>query len=194
MGYSRKKKELRKKQHKTSPFTGIRKQWGQKRPVIYFVLGFSVLIVLFYLVWTSDFYINQIQPHILVAYNGISSSILNLFGMETQTSGSVLFSSSFSIDIKRGCDGLEAMALFASTLLVFPAKWRSKLIGFFSGIAILFILNIVRIVSLFITGIYYPKAFEFMHVEFWQALFIFFAIALLIFWIRWSRKMESHVA
>ena len=194
MGYSQKKKELRKKPYKNSPFAGFHLLWVQKRPVISFVLGFIVLMVVFYVFWLSDFCQNKILPQFLSVNTQLSGFILNLFGQKTHASGDVLFSSSFSVRIARGCDGLEAMALFASTLLAFPARWNYKLVGFFSGIAVLFILNVVRIISLFLTGVYFPKVFEFMHVEVWQVLFILFAIGLWIFWVKWARKGESHAA
>jgi len=69
-----------------------------------------------------------------------------------------------------------------------------KLVGFFIGIAVLFTFNILRVVSLFFTGVYFPKAFDFMHVEVWQVLFILFAIGLWIFWIKWTRKGEQRAA
>ena len=118
---------------------------------------------------------------------------LNLFGMGTTASGGMISSPRFSVNIARGCDAIEAMALFAIALLTFPARWIYKLTGLLTGIALLFSLNILRIVSLFLTGIWFPSAFEMMHVEVWQVVFIVFAIALWIFWIRWSRKEETHV-
>ena len=194
MGYSQKKKELKKKKNKTSPFAGIRSQWLQKLPVIFFVLGFLVLMVLFYVFWLSSFCQSHIQPHIVSVNARVSSLILNIFGMRTHARNETIFSSGFSISIAKGCDAIEAMALFTSALLTFPARWNYKLTGFCAGIVILFTLNIIRIVSLFLTGVYFHKAFEFMHVEVWQVLFILFAIGLWIFWIKWSRKGESHVA
>jgi len=41
-------------------------------------------------------------------------------------------SSSFSISIAKGCDAMEAMALYASALLTFPAKWKLNLLVFLS--------------------------------------------------------------
>jgi exosortase/archaeosortase family protein len=84
------------------------------------------------------------------------------------------------------------MALFSVAVIAFPGKLKQKLIGVFSGIIILYVLNQLRIVSLYLTGIYYPKAFELMHVEVWQFLFIIFAIALWVIWIKWTRTMKPH--
>jgi len=194
MGYTPQKKGLKKKQPRPSYFAGIRAGLRQKLPVVFFVLGFAVLMVIFYAFWLSDYCQVSVQPQIVSLNSKLSSFLLNLFGMETTAMKETIASTSFSVSIARGCDAMEAMALFASALLAFPAGWKYKLTGFFAGIAILFTLNILRVVSLFLTGVYYPKAFEVMHVEVWQVLFIIFAIGLWIFWIKWTRKGVSHAA
>ena len=193
MGYSPQKKALKKKQSAPTLFSKVRSGWLQKWPVLFFVLGFAVLMVLFYVFWLSDYCQNNIQPSIVSANARLSSFVLNIFGMKTLAIKESISSTSFSVSIAKGCDAMEAMALFASALLAFPAGWKYKLTGFFAGIAMLFTLNIGRIISLFITGLYYPKAFEIMHVEVWQVLFIIFALGLWIFWIKWTRKGVSHV-
>jgi exosortase H (IPTLxxWG-CTERM-specific) len=194
MGYSPNKKSLKKKPQGPSFLSKIRSGWLQKWPVLFFVLGFAVLMILFYIFWLSDFYLNHVQPNIVSVNATVSSFILNLFGMHTVAVKENITSSAFSVCIANGCDAVEAMALFSSALLSFPAKWKYKLVGFFVGIAVMMSLNIIRIVSLFFTGIYFPKAFELMHVEVWQVLFILIAIGLWIFWIKWTRKETPHAA
>jgi len=194
MGKIKNTKKSKKNQVAPSPFAGLRENWRQKLPVLFFVLGFAVLMVLFYIFWLSEFSQEFFQPKVVSVNAKVSSWILNIFGMQTIASDAVLSSKAFSVSIARGCDAIEAMALFAAALLSFPAKWRPKLIGFFAGIALLFILNLGRIISLFLTGIYFPKAFEIMHVEVWQVLFILFAIGLWIFWIKWTRKGVPRAA
>ncbi len=194
MGYSPKKKALKNKQQAPSPLAGVRSNFRQKLPVILFVFGFATLMILFYIFWLSEYCQTNIQPHIVSANARLSSVILNIFGMETTALKENISSQRFSVNIARGCDAMEAMALFASALLSFPAKWKFKLIGFFSGIALLFSLNILRVVTLFLTGVYFPKAFEIMHVEVWQVVFIIFALGLWVFWIKLTRKEARHVA
>ncbi len=151
-------------------------------------------MILFYSVWLSDYFQRDIHPHIVSLNAGLSSFIMNIFGMGTMARDEMIYSCSFSVSIARGCDAVEAMALFATALLAFPANWRFKLPGFFAGIAILFALNILRITSLFFIGIHFPREFEFVHAEVWQVLFIIFAVSLWIFWIRWTRKEEAQHA
>ncbi|MCX6231289.1 MAG: exosortase H [Bacteroidetes bacterium] len=200
MGYTKEKKEKREKLKKNLNknrgkllYDNFKKNWLQKRPILIFVVIFAILMGLFYSLWFTSFFENNVQHYIIKINATISNFILNIFGQHTKTMGDMIYSSSFSISIKRGCDAVEAMALFTSVLLAFPAPWKSKLIGLTGGLFMLFLLNLVRIISLFLTGIYFPKAFEIMHIEVWQVLFIFFALGLWIFWIQKITKQIKHV-
>jgi exosortase/archaeosortase family protein len=172
----------------------VKSLWKQKRPVIYFVLGFTVLLSVFFVLINSVYFTTQINPTLLGANARLSSFILNIFGSQTSVAGEMIFSKSYSITVARGCDAVEGIALFAAALLTFPASWRNKMIGLFSGIIFLFLVNLVRIISLYITGLYFPKAFPIMHEDIWQGLFIFCVIGTMIFWIRWAGKEKANVS
>lgn len=194
MGYSERKNQKHKKKLTSSISYNIRLLWSQKRPVLFFVLGFTILMVLFFVFINSGYFTSHINPVILSANAWISSKILNLFGLHTRVSGETIYSLAYTITVARGCDAVEGIALFSAALLTFPAKWRSKLIGLMAGTVFLLLLNLVRIISLFITGLYFPKAFPLMHEDIWQGLFIFCVIGTMIFWIRWAGKEKNHVA
>lgn len=172
----------------------IRSEWNQKRPVLLFVLGFIVLLTIFYAFWLSSFFELRITPVINGINARIASFILNLLGQGTHPDGFSIASEKFSVSIAMGCDAIEAMALFAIAVITFPGKIVHKLAGVPVGIVLLYVLNQVRIISLYLVGVYYPSAFELMHVEVWQILFIIFAIALWVFWIKWARNRDSHVS
>lgn len=184
-----------KKVRKTKTNNGLRYRlaknlsltWNQKRPVFLFVGGFFFLMVLFYAWWMSDYFLYTINPRLAFINSGISSWVLNLLGQETMVNGDIVYSPVFSISVKRGCDAIEAMALFSAAILAFPNSWKGKLLNLFFGLVLLFTLNIFRIVSLFLTGVYSPKAFDLMHIEVWQALFVFIALGLWLYFIRKSR-------
>jgi exosortase H (IPTLxxWG-CTERM-specific) len=188
MGYSKEKKRRKKKEDNKRVRDVLKSFWVQKRPVIYFVSGFIFLMALFYLLWLSPFYSKFLHPTIVSTNAILSGILLNLLGQETTTHGDVIYSSAFSISVKKGCDAIEAMALFITAVLAFPIKWNHKFRGLITGIILIFILNLVRIVSLFLTGVYYPEAFDTMHIEVWQVLFIIFSLILWIYVIKQDRK------
>ena len=193
MSNPEKNKNKQKKQQGNKISVSVQSLWSQKRPVLFFVLGFGVLLAVFFVFINSVFFTTRINSHILSANAWVSSVILNLFGLHTKVSGDILYTPAFSITVARGCDAIEGIALFTAALLTFPAKLKNKLVGLVIGIVFLFGLNLIRIISLFLTGLFIPKAFPLMHEDIWQGLFIFCVIGIMIFWIRWSSKQETHV-
>jgi exosortase H (IPTLxxWG-CTERM-specific) len=185
-------KKREKKINKIS-FTGnLKKRWKSSLPILLFVGGFGLLMGLFYAFWLSSWFTLHINPKIASFNASLSSRILSLLGQKTSSSGELIFSSSYSISVARGCDGIEAMAIFVCALLAFPMAWRKKILGVVIGVLILFVLNLIRIVSLFLVGVYYPSIFELMHVEIWQGIFILVSVSLWLMWIYFSTKIKVN--
>ena len=74
---------------------------------------------------------------------------------------------------------------YVAAVLALPAPVRRKLVGIVVATLLLQVLNFVRIVSLFCTGVHFPSAFELMHIHFWQPVFIFAALLLWGIWAWW---------
>jgi len=70
------------------------------------------------------------------------------------------------------------MALFVAAIVSFPAILKKKIIGIIIGLMIIFLLNIIRIIALFLTGTYMPSLFKVIHIGVWQVIFILIALAL----------------
>ena len=59
----------------------------------------------------------------------VSASILDLFGQETTMNGTRVYGKNFAVDIENGCNGIEALIIFLSATLSFPASWKARLAG-----------------------------------------------------------------
>jgi len=193
---NRKEKKTKKVKRQSSKLTTtsiLKNWWKVKNPVLLYALAFAGLMIVFYTVLYTGFFRNNIHPHLLSFNASISAFFLNLLGQNTQHLGSVISSNLFSIDIKQGCDALEPIALFAAIVLAYPTALLKKVQAVLVATFILFSLNIVRIVSLFLTGVYFENLFDLMHIDVWQFLFILFAILLCLAFIRWINQTEmSH--
>ena len=53
------------------------------------------------------------------------------------------------LNIRNGCEGMEALFLLLAAFAVAPLSWRSKLAGALAGTLVVFIVNQVRILTLF---------------------------------------------
>jgi exosortase/archaeosortase family protein len=78
--------------------------------------------------------------------------------------------------------------LYAAAILAFPAPLRRKVSGLVLGVVALGVLNLIRIASLILTGVYAPNAFNWLHLEAWQPLFIAVGVT---FWVLWLQRTKS---
>lgn len=159
----------------------------QKLFFIKFLLAFIVCMGLFYLFYYSAFYVENIEVHFMNAQARMGNFLLNLIGQKTTVSGYTISGDHFSIDIKKGCDGLEAMAILASGIIIFPTAIKLKLPGLAVGIAALFLLNLIRIVALYIIGKNYSnEVFEAMHFQGGFIIFTAISVLFLLSWMNWT--------
>lgn len=162
--------------------------WYDRSPVLRFVILFGLFMAIFYSVWATQWFHDHFVTAITKLDALIAAKFLNLFGYETIQNGTSVVSPYMKVNVKTGCDGIEAMALFGSGVLAFTAGWGHKLKGLFWGILFLFTVNIIRIIHLWLSGVYMPEYFEFFHQNFWQILFILISI---ITWAVWINRVGS---
>ena len=156
--------------------------WRRNRKEIQFLVLFVVLLgagfTLISVHWVNDHVIEPFTGGIAHA----SGAALNLLGQNVTMQGTVIRNARFAVNIRNGCNGVEAMLIFLAAVLAFPASWKSRLAGLGLGILAIQVVNLVRVVALFLTGIYFPKIFDTSHTVIWQTIVILFGVVLWIFW------------
>jgi exosortase H (IPTLxxWG-CTERM-specific) len=111
-----------------------------------------------------------------------SAATLDAIGQPIRVDGTRVYGERFAVNIENGCNGIEALIIFLSATLSFPAPWRARLAGLAIGAVGIQIVNLVRVVALFLTGVYFPSFFDSSHTVVWQTIVILFAVLLWIFW------------
>ncbi len=111
-----------------------------------------------------------------------SGVALNLLGQGIEMQGTVIRNRAFAVNIKNGCNGVETMIIFLSAVLAFPASWKARAVGLVLGLFAIQLINLVRVVALFLTGAYFPQFFDSSHTVVWQTVVILFGVFLWIFW------------
>ena len=182
-----KKKIIKKRTVKKGP-----SEWSERKPVVLFAISFLVICLVFYLI-TNMAWFQSFRAPILLGYSNVSSAILNIFGFGVKASGEVISGADFSVSIEEGCDAIAPAILYIISVAIFPIATKTKWKGLIYGLLAIAVLNIIRIVTLFLTGIYAPSLFEFMHVDFWQAIFIVFTVGLWIYWMKWATTQVAPV-
>ena len=111
-----------------------------------------------------------------------------------QVEGDTIASDRFTMQIIRGCDATEPIALLAFAIVVSPAGGGTKWLGVLAGTLALLGVNVIRLVSLFLIGTYAPSLFQPMHEEVWQGVLIVATIATWVAWLSWVRRSGRAIA
>ena len=112
-----------------------------------------------------------------------SSEGLNILGTSTWVNGTILSSDTFAVDIVAECTAVGPLVLFIGAVIAYPAPLKAKAFGAALGLVALTLVNLVRIISLFLIGSAYPEYLEVAHLLVWQTAIILFAIVLWLLWV-----------
>jgi exosortase H (IPTLxxWG-CTERM-specific) len=163
--------------------------WRRNRREITFLVLFVVLLggsfTLISVNWVND---HVIEPF-TAAIARVSGAALNLCGQHVAMHGTIIQGPRFAVNIRNGCNGVEAMLIFLSAVLAFPAPWRWRLAGLVLGSVAIQVINLVRVVSLYLTGVYFPRIFDASHTVIWQSVVILFGVLL---WVLWANRLPAR--
>ena len=120
-----------------------------------------------------------------------SGATLNLLGQEVEMRETFITSPRFAVNIRNGCNGVETMIIFLAAVLAFPASWKARAIGLVLGLIAIQLVNLIRVVALFLTGAYFPQLFDSSHTVVWQSVVILFGVFL---WIFWAHRFAAPTA
>ncbi|MBK5258765.1 MAG: exosortase H [Thermoanaerobaculia bacterium] len=153
-----------------------------RKPGLIFVGRFLAALIVFYFITTLD----PVNEHVVLPFTGLvvdaSAFILRSMHQPIDVTGTVIRSPRFSLDVRNGCNGVEAMMVLAAAMLAFPATLRSRVIGLLAGSVAIQILNLVRVSSLVWLGEHHRQFFDFVHVGVWQSIVILAAVSMFVFW------------
>jgi exosortase H (IPTLxxWG-CTERM-specific) len=156
---------------------------------LHFIGVFLTFIGVFYVLALSPWVdANMFFPVMKVSARA-ASALLNLAGDKTTAEGVEIRGLGYAVAVRRGCDPLEPIVLFAAGMMAFPATWRQRLIGLAIGGSFLFLLNLLRIASLFLLGANKSALLDSFHLCWWPAFFIVCSLVLWVLWLRWVQSV-----
>jgi len=129
--------------------------------------------------------INGLYTNMIVYLSGL---ILKPFGIVEGIRGSVISLKGLALDVRFGCNGLEAFLIYTVALLSFPASVQKKFVGITGGFIILQILNVLRIAGLGLSGIYLKQYFYYLHIYVAQGMMIAIALVIFLIWLNYATQ------
>lgn len=116
----------------------------------------------------------------------LATGLWNLFGNSAHADGAITASDKFNFEVTAECTSIVPTAILLSAVLAWPSTRREKLIGIGAGTVALFVINQIRILTLFYVGTSFPDLLDIAHYVVWQGLIVLIALGL---WLFWAEKM-----
>lgn len=171
---------------------GVR-SFRNRRAAGRFIIRFVLFMLIFYAITMLPWFQHQVFRGNLHASAAVAAGVLRVMGEQTRCEGLAILSPRFALEVRRGCEAIEPAALFIAAVLAFPASWRQRVFGIVIGVAVIYLLNLIRIITLYYAGVHVPAMFETLHLEVWQTFFIISTLALWLAWA-WCASRTTMVA
>ncbi len=169
------------------------------KPTIFFLvkfIGIYVVANLLYGIYVTSFSPAPDPITRIVTIN--TSFILNACGWDTSFEDSVkdpttelIFGNKRTLAIYEGCNGINVIIIFVAFLFAFGPIGKTLWWFIPLGIAVIHVMNLLRIVLLFWVSVYLPDMMYFTHKYFFTAILY---IVVFLLWIVWVRKFSNPKA
>lgn len=117
----------------------------------------------------------------------MAEQCLGLFAAHVSSSGPTVTMSGFSVEIRSNCNAIYEVGLYAAAVLAYPASLRERLVGVAAGAAVLYAVNLIRILTLLALGAVQYSWFEVAHLYVWQTLFL---LVVATCWFGWVSRVR----
>lgn len=152
-----------------------------------FLTTSSILYVL-----TSLFYSIHLPIIGTIGVASTSNNILNMIGIKTLiVDDAIHLPGNVVLKIILECTGIYEMIILSSIIISYPTNMKNKLYGIVSGIAVIYTLNMLRLVSISWILVYHIGKFDFVDRYLWQISLVVFISATYTMWLRLIERSGS---
>jgi len=121
----------------------------------------------------------------------LTSKILKILSIPSTFQGSMISLPNITLDVRFGCNGLEAVMIYAIAVIAFPASWKNKLIGMLGGFLIIQMVNLFRIATLAYSAIHFKSLFEYIHIYIAQGMMIAVSLGIFFIYLNYAKSPQK---
>ena len=121
----------------------------------------------------------------------LTSKILEVLTIPSTYQGSVIKLPSIALDVRFGCNGLEAVMIYSVAVIAFPASRKDKLMGILGGFLVIQVINILRISSLAYSAIHFKDLFEYIHIYIAQGMMIAVSLGVFFIYLNYAKASQK---
>lgn len=119
----------------------------------------------------------------LSGYAQVVAGVLSRIDPTLLVMGNVLMGQ-FSMVIIKTCDAMEVNILLISAVAAFPAPLVRKVLVLPATLSLVVSTNVIRLILLYLAGMYFPSAFEALHFDVFPLLMVVAGVLIFLFSIR----------
>ncbi|MDY6905449.1 MAG: exosortase H [Thermodesulfobacteriota bacterium] len=124
----------------------------------------------------------------------MTAMLVKLMGIDVVVREAFVSAGSFSIKVIPECTAIFVVILYFAFVMAYPASIRQKAMGLLFGIPVLVVVNMVRLVGIFLIGMHYRALFEYAHVYIGQIFMILLVLSISLIWLRWVVHVSTEDA
>ncbi|HHT9135589.1 MAG TPA: hypothetical protein ACFYD2_11885 [Candidatus Avalokitesvara rifleensis] len=113
----------------------------------------------------------------------VTAVILCAFGVNADATGPLVWNRDFRMEVILQCIGIYETAILSSCILAHHTTVKKKAIGLVLGFATVYSFTILRLVLLFLAGVFYPSYFGFTHYYLFNATALIIILYVWMFWL-----------
>lgn len=152
----------------------------------HFIVKVAAFMGVFLLVYREDLIGRLLGPWVELTAR-MTVAWLHLLGVEAlRAGGQIHHPGGFAYEIYYRCTAVLPAALLAALTFASTASLSRQVIGMTLGVSVLIAVNLVRLVHLFLLGVYRPALFEVTHGVVWELILIMTTLGLWWLWSRWA--------
>lgn len=159
-----------------------------------FFLSYLLLVSLyrFYLASTPDDTIDGITSNV----SFLTTKIASVFGLDMLTKADflqyqIIYKGKYIARIIEGCNAISVIILFTAFVYAFAGKLKPTMLYIIGGGVLIYILNILRIISFAILIYYFPEQEHLLHGVVFP-LMIYGVVFVL--WVYWVKNYSKYVS
>jgi exosortase/archaeosortase family protein len=150
----------------------------------------TTLLGLYYFPYPEGSAVKSWLDAFLRAYAASAGFVLHWFDPRITVVGQDIIGG-YSLRIVKTCDAMDVNILLASAIFALPAPLKRRIAFAMVGIVAMYVINVIRICTLYGIGVRFPSFFEAAHLDVWPAVILLFAIG--FFWTtsEWGQNASA---
>jgi exosortase/archaeosortase family protein len=160
-------------------------KWGLhvRRFILRFALMAGGLLTVYYFPYDEGSLPAALRRLYLAAYAHVAGGAISLFDSTVHVVGTRI-QGRLALEFAMSCDAMDVLLLFAAATCAYPASWRRRALGIAAACVSMAVINVTRVVLLYLIGLHAPARFDLFHMQLFPLVIVIVTAAGFLAWTR----------